>query len=154
MQFMVRVEFHYASLTSYERLHVAMANESFSRVLTSARTGQTKPMPPGTYWCEFSTDPWIVLEAAKRAALPIDSAADIVVSGAGQIVYHPEIPHTRLAHLLVKPLAPRATESPLSAFYKGSQPANPKGGFLGFSSVEPSDSSKWLESILGENKLK
>jgi hypothetical protein len=80
MQFMVCVEVHHASFATYERLHVAMATESFSRILTSERTGRKRLMPTGVYWAEFSMDPWVVLEAAKRPALPIDSRADIVVS--------------------------------------------------------------------------
>jgi hypothetical protein len=132
---MVRVEIHHAGLTTYERLHAAMAAESFSRTLTSAKTGSKRPMPIGTYWAEFSADPWVVLEAPKRAALPIDSSADIVVSGAGQIVYYPEVPKPKnLLAPLRLPESQPAVEGLFAGLFTTPPPlANPKGGSFGFS---------------------
>lgn len=109
MQFMVRVEIHKADRETYESLHAAMAVESISRVMTGAQDGKKYHMPIGTYWAETTGDAWTVLEAAKRAALPLDPRAEIAVSGAGQIVFFncPEaVPVRPLAAMLLGLAAP------------------------------------------------
>ena len=86
-QYMVRVEIHHADRETYERLHSAMEAESFSRTLTAASNGKKSHMPIGTYWTESANSEWVILEAAKRAALSIDPTAEIVVSGSGRLVF-------------------------------------------------------------------
>jgi len=87
MQYMARVEIHNATREMYERLHAAMEAESFNRTLTDEVTHKQSKMPIGAYWAESSNDRWAVMEAAKRAALPIDATAEIVVSGDGRIIF-------------------------------------------------------------------
>jgi hypothetical protein len=87
MQFLARVEIHNADLQTYYRLHAAMEAESFSRVITGANDFKQYKMPIGTYWTEAFDDSWEALTAAQRAALPIDTAAQIVLFGAGQILF-------------------------------------------------------------------
>jgi hypothetical protein len=87
MQAMVRVELHRATEAAYQILHFSMAGAGFSRILRSSRTGKLSYMPAGTYWTELSPDPYVVLEAAQKAALIIDRTAEIVVSVGNQIVY-------------------------------------------------------------------
>jgi hypothetical protein len=112
---MVRVEIHKADRETYDWLHAAMAAESISRVVTGARDGKKYHMPIGTYWAETTGDAWTVLEAAKRAALPIDPRAEIAVSGVGQIVFFncPEVvPERPLAAMLRVGLAASAPRVP------------------------------------------
>jgi hypothetical protein len=102
MQYMARVEIHNASRETYDRLHSAMEAQSFSRTLTKAGTGERCRMPIGAYWIESSGDAWSVLDAAKRAALPIDWTAEIVIAGAGPLVFYNcpgEDPYSGLAGL-------------------------------------------------------
>jgi len=87
MQYMVRVEIHHKDRETYDLLHSAMEAESFSRTLTDEKTLEKVHMPTGAYWTEALADRWAVLESAKRAALPIDPTAEIVVSGDGRIVF-------------------------------------------------------------------
>ncbi len=115
MQYMVRVEIHKADRETYDRLHAAMAAEFISRTMTGTRDGKNYHMPIGTYWTETAGDAWTVLEAAKRAALTIDAGAEIVVSGAGQIVFFncPEVvPEPFYASLLGSLFAQASTSSP------------------------------------------
>jgi hypothetical protein len=88
MQIMARVEIHKADRDTYDRLHCAMEAESYIRTLTAEGTGEKSHMPTGTYWTEAWTDRWAAIEAAKRAALPIDPCAEITVCGEGRIVYY------------------------------------------------------------------
>jgi hypothetical protein len=109
MQYMARVEMHKKDRETYERLHAAMATESLIRILTAENSGKRSKMPIGTYWMESSGDAWSVMDAAKRAALPIDATAEIVVSGGPQIVFYncpEEVPESPLAAMLRMP-APR-----------------------------------------------
>jgi len=119
MQYMVRVEIHNADRWVYDRLHAAMAVESLSRVITGARDGKKYHMPIGTYWTEAIGDAWTVVEAAKRAALPIDARAEIAVSGDGQIVFYGcskiEQPRPTLASLLAPLPTPAHPWTPIFA---------------------------------------
>ena len=109
MQYMVRVEIHNASRETYDRLHSAMEAESFSRTLTADGTGKKSHMPIGAYWTETSSDAWTVMEAAKRAALPIHAGAEIVVCGGPRLVFYncPEYVEPRPFASLANLLAPQ-----------------------------------------------
>lgn len=125
MQYMVRTEMHNASREMYDSLHAAMAAESFSRVLTNAKNLKTSMMPIGTYWIESSADEWTVLEAAKRAALPVDRSIEIVVSGGPQLVYYncaDEVPVHPFAALLGLRASVPAPPSSLFAQPKDAHP--------------------------------
>jgi len=58
-----------------------MEAESFSRFLTDDDSRQRYHAPTGTYWMDSSQGISAVFAAAQRAVLPIDSSAEIVVSG-------------------------------------------------------------------------
>jgi hypothetical protein len=87
MHFLARVEIHNPDLQTYYRLHAAMDSESFSRVITGANDFKQYKMPIGTYWTDAFEDSWEALNAAQRAAFPIDASAQIVLFGAGQILF-------------------------------------------------------------------
>ena len=87
MQFMVRVELRSPTLEKYTHLHRALAAERIHSSLTAEDTKKRYRMPNGTFWANFSASPWEVLDAAKRAAFPIDPRARIVVSGGSKVVF-------------------------------------------------------------------
>ncbi len=126
MTFLARVEIHNADLPTYYRLHAAMEAESFSRVITGANDQMQYKMPIGTYWTDAFSDSWSALSAAQRATLPIDVTAQIVLCGAGQILFqnckqhlvHPAGMH-RLLHSDPYGTLPRLTQVPLIGAVKG-----------------------------------
>ena len=103
MHCLIRVEIHHASESTYELLHQRMTAEHCSRVLTSARDGKRYHLPIGTYWTASYASVNEAIEAAKRAALPLDGKAEFAVSGDGTILFYgcPEVGNPQ------RPLAPR-----------------------------------------------
>ena len=87
MPFLARVEIHNADLPTYYRLHAAMEAESFKRVITGANDFKQYRMPLGTYWTDAFEDSWEAFNAAQRAALPIDETAQVILCGAGPILF-------------------------------------------------------------------
>jgi hypothetical protein len=139
MQYMARVEIHRADRETYERLHSAMEAESFTRTLTAESDGKKYQMPIGAYWVETSKDAWAVLEAAKRAALPIDPGAEIVISGGPQLVFF-NCPK-------------RDVVSPIASLLRlATVPSNTLGinGYLtGLAPAQPAKAPDLFSSILG-----
>ena len=122
MQYMIRIEMNGATAEMYTRLHLRAAVESLDRFLTNSATLQRSHAPTGTYWTEAYSSEWDVLEAAKRAVLPIDAKAEIVVSGGPQLVYYhckPVVempPPRRVPTFLAAPPTPKPASS-LEALY-------------------------------------
>ena len=87
MPFLARVEIHNADMPTYYRLHAAMEAESFKRVITGANDFKQYRMPHGTYWTDAFEDIWEAFNAAQRAALPIDATAQVILCGAGPILF-------------------------------------------------------------------
>ncbi len=65
-QFTVRVELHHAEWTDYERLHAAMEQQGFSRLIR-ADTGHTYHMPWAEYNGTANLTSMQVLEIARTA---------------------------------------------------------------------------------------
>jgi hypothetical protein len=87
MQFLARIEIHNADLQTYYRLHAAMEAESFSRVITDTNDLKQYKMPLGTYWTDAFSDSWAAFNAARRAVVPIDMNAQILIFGGGQMLF-------------------------------------------------------------------
>ena len=77
MQYMVRIEMHHEHSDAYKQLSAAETAQGFSHTLTAEKTGGHRGMPTGVCWMETSNDAYFVLEAAKRAVLPIDPANSV-----------------------------------------------------------------------------
>jgi len=88
MQYMVRIEMHREGSEAYRLLKAAEKAQGFSHTLTAEGSGNQRGTPTGVCWMETPNDAWFVLEAAKRAVLPIDPDAMILVAGGPQFVYH------------------------------------------------------------------
>ena len=151
---MVRTEIHNASRETYDRLHAAMAAESISRTMTGTRDGKKYHMPIGTYWAETASDAWTVLEAAKRAALPIDPRAEIAVSGEGQIVFFncPEVvqEHPLAAMLRIGLAAPAPRVPALNLLTPPSCTPYPRlTSLMSMAQTPPAPGPNFLSAILG-----
>ena len=88
MQYMTRPEIHHADEATYELLHLRMASEGWSRFLTDSMTRGQHHAPTGIYWTETARNESEAMESVKRAVLPVDPNAQIVVAGGPQIVFY------------------------------------------------------------------
>jgi hypothetical protein len=79
MSYTTRVELHNASYSDYLDLHVAMASEGFSRLITSD-DGVTYHLPTAEYNHSGGIDRSAALAKAKRAAATTGKKAAVLVT--------------------------------------------------------------------------
>lgn len=120
MQYMARIELHYADEATYERLHAQAPTESFSRFLTNTATNEQYLASTGTYWTGSYLSGEAVLAAAIRLAQAVHPSFEVMIAGDGDIRFYNCQP------LQPKLLAPRRTPSVFANLSSSTMPV-PRG---------------------------